>query len=982
MRLATTFACLLATLLSGAALAQAGSMAVRAPADRLALPGAFVTLVYVVTSPTSGQAQVEITSQHGYPLLAPPPTLDLTAGVAAPVAATVEIPADAPALTVDQVTLTVTLGGARGEGTVHVTIGEKRGLAIQAPSSVPVSAGGITFTLVNQGNVEETGSFQVTQNGKGVLDRKVTLGPSERKAITVAATVAGTYEAAFVVDGQTRARALTRVVQEGVPAPPPILLHADVGGSIDTNGSWGFSVRMQGSLSDYLTTTGLLYGDRLGSSSLSLDAPGWLASVGALGSPPLGLALPSELGVLGGYKDGPWAAGGGATWVGADRFSGYAFGGRKDEHTTYSGAVGLHAGAPMATATARQDHEQSGWQATATLLDGSLSGSASARQRDPGTHGTATVSVGASRLLTDTGTLQFAVGYADRLASLYGSVTAPIGSQATGSAKTGTVLRLPVPIAGSLYLKLQGGTDESFAALGYAAVLDGGWQTADSLGITTVSGPLGIRGSTSWTYVAGPGNTLGADADLVYTPSDGSVTGRVAARYAAGFGPAAVSVSTGWDLTQQTLGIGSALSWDGGPWSVQVSGDAGLDTITAALSFGFGLTGHLAFDLDVPENVVSATGGRKLGTINGYVHAGKTGIPDVTVRVGSYRVRTDEHGRFHVRLPPGDIRLGLELSTLPIQYQVEGGTDRAITLAERQTAKVEFPVVASAGLTGSVLLDSDGNGTPDVPPRSGGGTILLTTASVSPRALTLDANGGFVARGLVPGRATLKLSNLPLGFRAEGSDTRTVQLEAGQVRHITFLVQPVAVSAPVFGASSFRIRSVETEINKAPPGAAPLVTVKVQGHADTVNVIIDGTERPLTASAGDWVGRVPVPRDAKSGVLRFQIVATSRSTSSSRDGQLVIDPSAAVVEAKALGIGKPGAMQDLSLVVYLQASKVEITSPFGGRVLASETEPGRWTAELQLPSSASPETFTAGYAVTTEDGRTLKGEVRFRVIAP
>ncbi len=96
-------------------------------------------------------------------------------------------------------------------------------------------------------------------------------------------------------------------------------------------------------------------------------------------------------------------------------------------------------------------------------------------------------------------------------------------------------------------------------------------------------------------------------------PADGSVTGRVAARYAAGFGPAAFSVSGGWDLGQGTVGMGSAFSWDGGPWSLQVNGDAGLDTVTDAFNFGLGLTGHVAVDFDVPESVVRATGGRRLG---------------------------------------------------------------------------------------------------------------------------------------------------------------------------------------------------------------------------------------------------------------------------------------------------------------------------------------------------------------------------------
>ncbi len=629
----------------------------------------------------------------------------------------------------------------------------------------------------------------------------------------------------------------------------------------------------------------------------------------------------------------------------------------------------MHAGQPMVVVMASRNHEASGWKIGATLLDGSISGSGSARQVDPGTHGTASFAVGASQLFTDYGTLQITAGYSDTLASLYGSFTAPIGSQAVGNAKGGTILRLPISIAGSLYLHLQGGTDESFTSLGYAAALDNGWQTADNIAITDVNGPLGVRASTSWTYVAGPGNSLGADVNLVYTPSDGGLTGRAAARYAAGFGPATVSVSGGWDLGQGTVGIGSALSWDGGPWSLQVNGDAGLDTVTDALSFGFGLTGHVAVDVDVPEAIVGATGGRKLGTIEGLVHAGSKGLPNVTVRVGPYRVRTDRDGRFRVQLPPGKVHLQLQLVSLPIQYQVEDTLDRDVTLVERQTSHIDFPVVASSGLTGSVLLDNDGNGTADTPPRSGGGTVLLTAGAGSPRALPVDASGTFVARGLLPGTATLQLSNLPLGSKVEGAGTQTITLRAGTVSHATFLVEPAVVSAPVFRASSFRVRSIETEIAKVPPGAAPLVTVKVQGHADSVNVVVNGAEHPLTGDGDTWTGRVPVPLDAKNGMLRYQVVARASGGTSRRDAQLLVVPSADAASAKAIGPGRPGGGQKVIVTVYLKANGVELASPFGDQVEASETQPGRWTALLPIPSGTTPDIYSARYAVTTQDGR-------------
>jgi len=281
-----------------------------------------------------------------------------------------------------------------------------------------------------------------------------------------------------------------------------------------------------------------------------------------------------------------------------------------------------------------------------------------------------------------------------------------------------------------------------------------------------------------------------------------------------------------------------------------------------------------------------------------------------------------------------------------------------------------------------VLLDSDGNGKPDAPARSGGGTVLLTTGSGSPRALQVGSDGTLMARGLLPATATLKLSNLPLGSRVEGADTQSVALQAGSVSHATFLVEPAVVSAPVFGASSFRIRSVETEVSNVPPGAAPLVTVKVQGQADAVDVVVNGASHALKGSGDTWTGRVPVPPDARNGVLRYQIVAKSGASTSKRDGQLLVDPSASAVSAKAKLAGKVGGAQRLAVTVYLQAARVTFTSPFGGRIQASEAQPGRWTADLPVPDATKPDIYSASYTVTTQDGRTLTGDVRFRVLAP
>ena len=77
-----------------------------------------------------------------------------------------------------------------------------------------------------------------------------------------------------------------------------------------------------------------------------------------------------------------------------------------------------------------------------------------------------------------------------------------------------------------------------------------------------------------------------------------------------------------------------------------------------------------------------------------------------------------------------------------------------------------------------------------------------------------------------------------------------------------------------------------------------------------------------------------------------------------------------------------GSVQKVNATVYLQATSVTFTSPFGGRVQASEAQPGRWTADLPVPDGTKPDIYTASYTVTTQDDRTWTGDVRFRVLAP
>lgn len=972
---------ILASMLVGAARSQA-ALSVVAPPDRLALPGAFVTLVFRVSSGTAGTAHIEVASEHGYPLLAPAGMLAVRAGVATPVPVTVEIPVHAPALTVDEVTLTATLSGQTATASTRVTVGERRGLQLQAPGQVSLSSGTVPLTVVNSGNVVETLTLQLTVSGTTVSTRSLVVKPGGRRTVHVAVHRAGSYEAVALVDGKPLARAVIRVRQTGVPAPPPLKLEADVSGSVTTTGSWGFAVRLHGPLSDYAGTRAAFFANNPEASFLSVDAPHWSATAGALSRPPLSLPLPSEIGVRASYDAAPWSVGSAASWVGGDRFSGYVFGGRHDEHQTASAAVGMHAGTPMAAASASQRFSTHSWSADAQLLDGAVSGSLTLGQNVGGPAVSASFGVTASTLFTPYGRVRFEASYSDPEATLYGRVDAPAGRDAVWAAHAGAVLDLPTVLSGRLYLSLQGGTDKSFASLGYATDLPGGWHTSTLAGVTQSRGDLGLRAASSWTYAVGPNNTLGADADVTFVPATGGTSGRIAARYAEQFGPVVTSLTGGWDLGRATVGLGAAAQWQAASWGLQGVVNAAYDTRTGSVSASVGLSGRVAADLAVPAGLVALAGGRRQGLLEGEVAAGPAGIPDVRVKVGSYVVRTDASGRFSAHLPPGPVQVSLELASVPIQYRVDGPLERNVTIADHRTSTVDFTLVASAAIRGTVLLDSNGDGKADRPAVPGSGTVLLDTGSGPPQVLPVGSDGTFQARGLYPGAATLELANLPPATSVEGAARVTVRLQPGKVSAVGFLEVPPTATAQMFSPSSFRITRVRTQVGRVPPGAAPVIRVDVQGHADRVSVDANGSEYALSAHDGTWSGRLPVPRDARAGVFRFDVVAQSGADRSRRQGQLLVEPGAPLYDVRTSSPAEAGSTLAVSIAAYTDVASVTVTSPFGGTVDASRSEPGQWTASIAIPKDAASQVGSVVVTLHTTDHGDIVATTRIRVVAP
>lgn len=970
--------------LLGAGVAQ--TVRIEPPADRLAAPGEFITLVFRLRADSGVTVEVEAVSANSWRILRQPGRIELAGGRVQPVAVTLAVPPDALALASDTVTLGVDVrpGGPdeRLEASVVVGVSEVLDLLLEAPGTATLEEGGIPVTVTNRGNVGSAADLELRLGGEPVASRALTLAPQSRERVDLPIEAPGIYEL-ILRDERGEQRRNVRVVQFGIPEPEPLLLLGTLEGGVDSSGGPLGSLSLAGPLSDFITLEARLTSELEGT-FVDLAAERWTAHLGDDTPRPYRLDLPTDPGVQLSYLEESWGVTTALGRVEGDRFSGYLAGLYGESGWQVAGGVGLQAGGVLASGRGEADVDDLTLAGSLDLRSSTLDAGASVQWTRPSDGVTASARLGLTRGFGSEASVRIE-GRASSLSDeLYAELGLPIGAEATWDWRVGGGLNLLSNLPGRSRALFQVGARTSFALTQTRVDLGSGWQTQLGFGVVRNDVGTGLDFSTRWSAIQGESNSFQVDGDLIYYPSLNDLRGRVNARFQTQLDTLGLLVSGGWDVTESTVQLGADAIWQEGDWQLRASLGGRYATDAAENPFGLdlSLSAGYAFGFTTPEPVVALAGGRRLGRLEGVVRAGETPLAGVQIVVERFRLQSDDAGRFGAELAPGTYTVRVDVASLPVTYSLFDAVEVEVEIEVQEVATVTFDAVETALLEGRVLQDSDADGTPDEPPVGVAARLTLLEANGIVRSLQTDRDGRFQARGLRPGRVDLRLIEQPFGNVTVGESARTLTLAAGVTETVTFLSRPASAAARSFSGGALRIARIELERERVPPGAAPLVRVQVRGEPDRVTVTLADATVTLEGVDEQWTGRLEVPASAAPGVLTLSVVAGAGDEEVTRRGQLVVDPDAPLFETETTGPARPGQALPVTVTALFEAAGVSVVSPFGERVDLAETagEPGRWRGVLAVPDDAEDAVYTLRVELVDATGRRIEDEVRFRVL--
>lgn len=957
----------------------AAEVSVAAPPDRFVAPGEYVTLVFWVSVEAATTVRPALSTTSGWTVVSRLGDVDLAAGSTRPVAVTLAVPAGAPALAVERVTFAVETATARAERVVSLTVAERASLTLEAPSDATLSDARVRDVVGNAGNAAEAAVLELRRGAELVERRELSLGPGERRELDLALDDDGIHTLVLVSERSSEVRRAIGVVRFGAPEPLAHTVVGEASGSIGTGTAWRGTLTLRGPLSDVASLDARLEAASPERSFAAVTLSHAGVRVGGGWRDPHRLDVPSGVG-MGGYYEAGKLTFSGAVGRARERLVGGVSAGWRGDGVRLAAGVGWLDDALWLAARAEGEAEASRWSVATSYRSGALTTTLDAELREAAA--STRVSVEARDLSSERAVLAASLQVSEASGTMYADGRVALGRDEPVSGRLGVTAAVVSGGQGQLRVGVQAGTAESFVRLSHHASVDGGWRSVAGLGVRSDAMGLGVTVDGTWSYVAD--DTFGLDARVAYYPSSAQLSGRIGARYQVERDALGASLGAHWDAGDRNGAVSVALGWREHPWRAELTGGATYGAAGASpWSASLTLTAHYAFTLAVPEALVEVMGGRDLGTIAGSVRGDDRALAGVEVAVGRYRVRSDDDGAFTVRVPPGSYQVAVDVSTLPLAYLLDGDARGSVEVRRGEVVPLAIAATRTTVLRGLVLEDRAGDGLPDDPPVGVLARLVVRDTHGVRRSVSTNEAGAFELRGLLPGEVEVAIVDVPTGAVVVGDPRRTLRVEAGVPSDALFLVQPAEVVARAFAPQTLRVRSVALEVDRAPPGAAPLLRVELQGAADSVVAEgPDGVVHPLEFVGDAWRGRVRVPHDQPPGVLALTVRVRSADGEATRRTQLIVDPNASTLRITSDAPVRAGAAVTVEVDAYLAARAIVLSHPFGGDVPMTEEEPGRWVATVSVPEATADAVYTFTLRLEADDGRTLHETLRVRVLGP
>lgn len=176
---------------------------------------------------------------------------------------------------------------------------------------------------------------------------------------------------------------------------------------------------------------------------------------------------------------------------------------------------------------------------------------------------------------------------------------------------------------------------------------------------------------------------------------------------------------------------------------------------------------------------------------NGIQDKGEEGIKDVTIRLedGSV-VKTDERGFYQFpRVEVGGHQVNLDVRKIPADYSIISQEKVNIEVKLRETAKLNFQLIASGRIEGRVIDDANADGKAD-PVEKGLPEVLVYLDAGANNTYT-DDEGRFVFENIIPGDYVVKIDPVTLPedtIFTSPPEIKTRVGVAGNLKDVNFLV--------------------------------------------------------------------------------------------------------------------------------------------------------------------------------------------------